>query len=372
MDVFGDENEVDDFDGVADGFRPGHDRHSDDDDDDLYNHDGPERRSLTDVQPSFSRRSSEFYAATANGSLHSTPKARHEENPFASPADGEVSPALQFESDGSALRKSASTASSHMYARTNSPRFAASGPSHPYGMYPQGTAGRSSSIRSSSIIQPAQRQSSLRREPQHPYTLYPQGVADDLDDEDEERIPHIPVPVGFFGRGQNYQRQVGPDGEEQDIIGEDGHAEQLPPYTRYPDEMPEKLPLMLPNSLHSRAPVAGTDPGMPLMHTPLQPSRMPEPMTDGSNLALLHSRTSSDSVPPSEENLSTGTRKSWSEKSWKEKRKTKFCGVPFLWIVIVLASLAFITALLGGVIGGFVAGKEHSDSDGNGDGDNYG
>jgi hypothetical protein len=45
------------------------------------------------------------------------------------------------------------------------------------------------------------------------------------------------VPIGFPGLQNDYQRRLGPDGEEvADIIGPDGHTEQLPPYTQYPDE----------------------------------------------------------------------------------------------------------------------------------------
>ena len=55
-------------------------------------------------------------------------------------------------------------------------------------------------------------------------------------------------------------------------------------------------------------------------------------------------------------------KKSWSEKSWTEKRKTKFCGVPFLWIVLVAGAVAFIAALIGGVLGGFVEGQKHAEA----------
>lgn len=47
----------------------------------------------------------------------------------------------------------------------------------------------------------------------------------------------IPSNVGFPGSTDRYQRRIGPDGEEAaDLIGPDGHTEQLPPYSRYPDE----------------------------------------------------------------------------------------------------------------------------------------
>jgi hypothetical protein len=50
-------------------------------------------------------------------------------------------------------------------------------------------------------------------------------------------VPVAAIPVGFPGMSGRYQRRLGPDGEEvADIVGPDGHTEQLPPYTRYPDE----------------------------------------------------------------------------------------------------------------------------------------
>jgi len=43
--------------------------------------------------------------------------------------------------------------------------------------------------------------------------------------------------VGFPGHGIAYRRQIGPDGEEiGDLIGPLGHMEELPPYTRYPEQ----------------------------------------------------------------------------------------------------------------------------------------
>lgn len=60
--------------------------------------------------------------------------------------------------------------------------------------------------------------------------MYPQGVTEDDHLEDEDDAQAAAPAVGFPGLGQPYQRVRGPDGEEQDIIGMDGHAEQLPPH----------------------------------------------------------------------------------------------------------------------------------------------
>ena len=46
--------------------------------------------------------------------------------------------------------------------------------------------------------------------------------------------------------------------------------------------------------------------------------------------------------------------KSWKDKSWNEKKKTKVCGVMPLWLVLFLlaAMIVVIAAVCGGVIGG--------------------
>lgn len=157
--------------------------------------------------------------------------------------------------------------------------------------------------------------------------------------------------------------------EEQDIIGSDGHLEQLPPYSRYPEDghSDQKMPLLAaPTPLHSRAPVAGTDPSMPLMHDvpdiPEDHRRQPQSMTDGSELARHTSRPSMSNLEHMASRgtlLTTSTDKTWKEKSWKEKRKTRFCGIPFWWILLTLSVLAFIALVLGAVIGGFMGGQRH-------------
>ncbi|TKA71698.1 hypothetical protein B0A55_07146 [Friedmanniomyces simplex] len=51
------------------------------------------------------------------------------------------------------------------------------------------------------------------------------------------------------------------------------------------------------------------------------------------------------------------------EKTWKEKRKTRFCGVPFWWLLLGASVVTFIAAVLAGVIGGFLANEQDSTQD---------
>jgi hypothetical protein len=70
------------------------------------------------------------------------------------------------------------------------------------------------------------------RGPSHPYGLYSQTDAVESD-----TVQPAAIPLGFRGLPDQYQRRIGPEGEEiADMIGPDGHTEQLPPYTRYPEE----------------------------------------------------------------------------------------------------------------------------------------
>lgn len=66
----------------------------------------------------------------------------------------------------------------------------------------------------------------------------------------------------------------------------------------------------------------------------------------------LQSPTSTASLAPRE-------LKTWSQKSWKEKRKTKFCGIPFGWILLVVGVVLFIVIVLSAAIGGFMSAQEH-------------
>lgn len=370
-DVFDDEFAVDDFDLVADGFRPesareGDERHSQDPPIHTTSaHYATDPDLITPTAPAPNR--------------SSISKTRSDENPFASPEDGprmdfERSPSIHSQSTASfapgIARRSTSSASSNLFANTSSPRFGADGPSHPYAMYPQGTIPRSPSIATTSTVQP-NRNSSVRHAPQHPYAMYPQGVTEDDHLEDEDDAQAAAPAVGFPGLGQPYQRVRGPDGEEQDIIGMDGHAEQLPPYTRYPEEGPKMPILAVPGELHSRGPVAGTDPGMPLMHQHIPPpaptpqQQRPQSMTDQSQLerhSIQDRGIDSHASLPLMERVaseSTGyTEKSWKEKTWKEKRRTRFCGVQFLWLVMGICALGFIGAIVGGIMGGYATGTE--------------
>ena len=202
-------------------------------------------------------------------------------------------------------RDSVSSAGSFAITSHSETPFAlGTGPSHPYAMYTQHTqlpqlpVVRPASIATTTAESPPHRSRSLQR-PAHPYAMYSQsGLPDDDPPEPDDHLarqqparpPLPPVqtalgPAGFPGLGAGYHRVLGPDGEEQDIIGPDGHTEQLPPYTRYPEAGPTKAsmaaelsasrsvlaPIPAPISTPIPAPVSAVDSEDPFT-TPVSPS----------------------------------------------------------------------------------------------------
>ncbi|KAL9046980.1 MAG: hypothetical protein Q9214_000329 [Letrouitia sp. 1 TL-2023] len=290
-------------------------------------------------------------------------------------------------SDGTAPSRSMSTASSAMMPRTQSPYQGATGPSQPYGMYPQdiGVA-RTGSTTTTSTARVRERSYTGPSGPTQPYGSYPQNTVP----EDEAGVgPAInrPVPVGFPGRSQDYHRRLGPDGEDaDDIIGPDGYTEQLPPYTRYPESLPPKAGALGPasivgaghersgsssnetliNPFHSResvpqlleqdpgmerSPVA-QDPGMERFHT----SNTASPHTVRSHTFLP------DNLQP--EPLPKNKEETFSDRVREKGKKKICCGVIPLWLVagLVLILVAVIAGIIGGVLG-HARGERQADED---------
>jgi len=222
------------------------------------------------------------------------------------------------------------------------------GPSHPYGMYPQGLGvSRSGSVMTAATVRAPSQSLSHRYGPAHPYGLYPQNSAAEAADGAQQSL----IPVGFLGLNQTYQRRVGPEGEEQDIIGLDGHTEQLPPYTRYPDDTATKITTGLPLPVIGETDSPSAEEA--LIDIEMQ-ERQPVPQQSDD---LDSEREGGLSL---ETSASSRSEKSWNEKSWKEKRRTKLCGYLPLWVLLVIIiTFVIIAVVCGGVIGAFIANKRH-------------
>lgn len=278
----------------------------------------------------------------------------------------------------------ASTSSFATVQNSSSPYAAAhSGPSHPYGMYPQGTGlTRSLSTSTTATSRTPGRSSVAGQGPQHPYAMYQQNVVDDPDEIQSAPAVPNPIPVGFPGLGAGFHRQIGPDGEEQDIIGPDGHMEQLPPYSRFPEEGPTKASLLaVPEEFamyETETPAAGGATAAaasgiagPAAGAAANPSAEAlvattnRAVTDGSNEPQNgqgHTGSDASSTVVGTEN----ERRPWSEKTWDEKKKTKILWgrVPLWLLIIALVIILILAIVLGAVIGTLVAkekmsGKKH-------------
>ncbi|CAN8098065.1 unnamed protein product [Discula destructiva] len=136
-----------------------------------------------------------------------------------------------------ARTSTSSTASSEAaYMVADGPYRGPTAPSHAYSVYQQDTRqARPLSVATTSTAPNIRPESEYNgpRGPSHPYSMYPQMPLEEASPQ-----PAVPaIPVGFTAVPDPYQRRLGPEGEElADIIGPDGHTEELPPYSRYPDD----------------------------------------------------------------------------------------------------------------------------------------
>ncbi|MCJ1262946.1 hypothetical protein MMC22_002816 [Lobaria immixta] len=251
--------------------------------------------------------------------------------------------------------RSISTISNFSLPRTQSPYQGATGPSHPYGMYPQdiGLAHSSSSASHSTIRMPDRSYAGLSG-PSQPYGMYPQNTL--LEHEASPAAGTIQPTPGFPGLGQTYRRRFGPDGEEaEDLVGPDGYTEQLPPYTRWPNNVPPKNPLSgaidpiggtigqsesTENELRTQT--ADSQDTLDASHSAGVRSRS---LVIDDSLTQLNSPPTADPEPPSEGGHFKERVKQ------KGRRRVCFGRIP-LWLVMVL--LFIVAVLLGGVIGGVV------------------
>ena len=238
-----------------------------------------------------------------------------------------------------------STASRLSMPRPPSHYAGASAPSHPYGMYPQNISLNRQSVASTIRSSPHRSNSSSQR-PTHPYGMYPQST------EDSETDPMLSstdiASVGFPGLNQQFARRVESGAEEaDDIIGPDGHTEQLPPYSRYPDGR-EAGPLAPKLRTASSLPPGSRISHLSTMMEMPQSAHSATSMTD----ALLTNRNTvgglsslyATSVPPHE----YSTREKLAQKS---RQRTCFGRLPVWAVVLMLILLVMVAATLGGVVG---------------------
>lgn len=321
-DVFADQADVDFLpdDGAYDGLAT---RLTDDtstvhiDDDD---HDQP----ITSINPHFDGEEYSYPSPSTREARNSIRKSRgYLQNPFQDPDESNPHP---HTAGPSASR-------SDVVGLSRQDTTSSTGPSHDYGRYQQGTSlTRAPTAHSVLTAQTTGRQS--LHGPAHPYAMYPQNVdGNDLDDTASHLDGERSIPVGF------------PPSRYTQLNGHFSPSEQLPPYSEYPEDgAPKHVDTAAPRRRDSDE--HASRPLLALPNSAL--SRPPQSMTDPSELA---SPTSTTTL------LGPSGPKTWRQMSWKEKKRRKFFGVPFVWICVVGGIILFIAIVLAAVVGGYYSGR---------------
>ncbi|KAF9889975.1 hypothetical protein FE257_006849 [Aspergillus nanangensis] len=249
----------------------------------------------------------------------------------------------------SMTQRSQSTSSRFsMPPRALSPYTGATGPSQPYAMYPQVGVSRSPSVTTTSTIRPNERAWVDTNAPQQPYSMYPQNVVP------EEGIDAPPlIPMGFPGLAQTYQRPHNrADDDVADLVGPDGHTEQLPPYSRYPDGAAPKVG----GTVESITDVGAR----PDETTPNEPEVLPVSEVSSRELVTEDQPAMRGHEPPAEI-PATGVM-AFEEKLKKKGKKKACCGLP-IWTLVLIGVVFIVAACIGGVIGGVLGTKKAASDD---------
>lgn len=193
----------------------------------------------------------------------------------------------------------------------------------------------------SSIAPSRPRSDYMQANPAFPYAMYNQTILPADDDIDPEVLVRVGVPAR--GAANDFQRKIGPDGEEQDIVGPDGHTEQLPPYSQYPDGDAKPAPIVV----AAIVPDAPTTP-------PVGPGSISSMVDLPPGTPRLESAT--PSVAVNTLNSSLCEKKSWKKKTFTEKRRTRICcGMPLWMFLSLIAVVLLCGAIIGIVIGVLMA-----------------
>ncbi|KAL8418711.1 hypothetical protein RB594_002066 [Gaeumannomyces avenae] len=372
------------------------------------------RPTLADVSPSQGNSSRSSSLIGDSESPPSTPSSRN--LPSATPpsrpssiakAPGPDSDSFALQNDGSAAPKSAEPAtissssqessdsmpasSSPLIAteamhppRHDSPYQGPSGPSHPYQLYTQDVRiARTMSTRTSSTAgpPPSEQPYSGPHGPAHPYGMYSQNTAP---------TPHHPGAgasvggaVGFSGVAVDpYRRRIGPEGEEMGgLVGPDGHTEELPPYTRYPDEQIARKvrDVEAVQSAHAPLPPQEAQTASSTTQPALGVTFPPRPIPGAGGIGIAarnpefdsiddlntpRSRHSSRSFTSASETshheINTAAAAVVSEKvpnRWEKRGRKRVCGMPCWVVVLLITAILVVGLILGAVLGTLLGGQ---------------
>lgn len=238
------------------------------------------------------------------------------------------------------LGRALSTSSRLTISRSESPYNGPSAPSHPYAMYSQMT--RAPSVASQSTFRSFPESSfAARPRPEHPYHMYPQNT---VEAEDED-ITANGIPLGF-PRGTQFQPSSGGSSSEVgDIIGSDGHIEQLPPYTRYADNTVAKGNM---DDINGRR-----------LSRASRTSRAPTQASASTLNYVPPLETASTTLLQPREQFEQDTEEQIAKKEGWRDRATKrtIFGMPVWGVILIVLSVLF-SAIIGGVVGGIIGNKQ--------------
>ncbi|KAL2133785.1 hypothetical protein VTI74DRAFT_1682 [Chaetomium olivicolor] len=312
---------------------------------------------LTDDTPASSVRKGRPPSMSKNHNPHYSLSLRHDLPPLARQPTDSTGSIASFPADGAYQGPSA--------------------PSHPYQLYPQNVRiARTLSVGTSSTLPVSESSYGGPRGPSHPYSLYPQ-----TDGIESDAVQAAAIPLGFHGLPDQYRRRIGPDGDDvADIIGPDGHTEQLPPYTRYPEQA----------YVQKVAAVDGTPDvqGGATIITPVPAARLSTipPISGAGGIGLAtrnpefestddldsprsrhstHSFSSDDSRRRIQLDGEGMTEKDKPPKKWQLWMRRKMCGViPFWAIVLTIIVLVAMGAIAGAVAGTLKDGRKNPRKEG--------
>jgi hypothetical protein len=222
---------------------------------------------------------------------------------------------------------------SQVIPRAMSPYRGATGPSHPYTMYPQIGVGRSASVATTSTIRPVDAPLQGAMAPQHPYGMYQQNI------DVEEDLGDQMIPLGFPRGGLLSHPRPSQADDVGDIVGLDGHLEHLPPYSRYPAGF--------------RGPKIGRGPASiasVMREQEYAPDRDAPVESEISSATLVNRSSTRSSRRSEEQSILIPAENAVHEKS-ERRGQRKCCGTP-VWLLALLGLGMLIGALIGGVIGG--------------------
>ena len=269
------------------------------------------------------------------------------------------------EASPSLNRSSSRSTQSTAYAPpADSPYRGPSGPSHPYEMYTQDVR-RTMSMTTTSSAAPVSESSYVGpRMPAHPYSMYTQDAATE-DAAAPVAVPGPPIPLGWHARHAQYQRRLGAEGEDMGFVGPGGHTEELPPYSKYPDQAlerkardggPETTPLGIevqavrPAQTSSLPAIPGAG-GLGLA------TRNPEfeSRDDLDSPRSRHSSRSFTSDSEHEINLAAEKAGTMSEKGqpvtgWRKRMRRRVCGGVPVWSIVLLVTLLILMASVVGAV----------------------